>query len=159
MTNERKIEIYESLLPEIRSALAGCPDIIAGMATVACILHHAFPHFFWTGFYRVIAPKILAIGPYQGTLGCLTISFDKGVCGFSANAKETVIVNDVHEFEGHIACDSRSCSEIVVPLFGKSGEVIGVLDIDSVEYSAFDTADAKYLELICQLISSTGKAK
>jgi GAF domain-containing protein len=154
MTNDRKIEIYESIMPEIRSALSACPDNVAGMATAACILHHAFPLFFWTGFYRVIAPKKLAIGPYQGTLGCLMIPFDKGVCGFSATTKETVIVDDVHKFEGHITCDSRSCSEIVVPVFDSKGELIGVLDIDSVEYSTFDTTDAKYLEQICQLISN-----
>lgn len=154
MNNERKREIYQELLPEIRSALGACPDIVAGMATVACILHHAFPQFFWTGFYRVVEPSLLAIGPYQGTLGCLTIPFDKGVCGFSATAKETVIVDDVHEFEGHIACDSRSCSEIVVPLFDSKGEVIGVLDIDSVEFAAFDLTDAKYLEKVCKLLSN-----
>ncbi len=154
MINERKQEIYEELLAEISSALGACPDMVAGMATVACILQHAFPHFFWTGFYRVVEPNLLAIGPYQGTLGCLTIPLDRGVCGFSATAKETVIVDDVHEFEGHIACDSRTCSEIVVPLFDSKGEVIGVLDIDSVEFSAFDMIDAKYLEEICKLLSN-----
>lgn len=153
MLIDKKIRTYKELLPEIESALKACPDIIAGMATIACILHHAFPHFFWTGYYRVVEPELLAIGPYQGTLGCLTIPFDRGVCGFSATAKETVIVDDVHEFENYIACDSRSCSEIVVPVFDSSGEVIGVLDVDSTEYSAFDMTDAEYLEKICEMLS------
>lgn len=154
MLEDKKREIYEELIPEIESTLVSCPDLVAGMATVACVIHHAFPHFFWTGFYRVIKPEMLAIAPYQGTLGCLTIPFDKGVCGFAATARETIIVDDVHEFENYIACDSRSCSEIVIPLFDSKGEITGVLDVDSTEYSAFDMTDAKYLEKICEMLSN-----
>jgi len=152
MTTDEKRRIYNELLPEIESTLAECPDLISGMATVACILHHAFRQFFWTGFYRVVEPGLLAAGPYQGTLACLTITFERGVCGFCATTGETIIVDDVSKFEGYIACDSRTSSEIVVPVKGKTGELLGVLDIDSTELMAFDIIDAEFLEKVCRTL-------
>ncbi|NVJ71599.1 MAG: GAF domain-containing protein [Alphaproteobacteria bacterium] len=119
------------------------------MATVACLLSEAFPEtYFWTGFYVVDPNKEneLVVGPYQGTLGCLRIAFGKGVCGTAAATGETQLVEDVHAFPGHIACDSRSNSEIVVPVHDKNGKLIAVLDVDSTEFSAFDSVDQVWLE-------------
>ena len=108
MERGRKEEIYQQVTGGIRATLEGEKDLIASMVTIACLLHHSFDYFFWTGFYRVVAPGKLLIGPYQGTLGCLHISFDRGVCGAAARRRETIIVPDVHQFPGHIACDSNS---------------------------------------------------
>jgi len=114
-------------------------------------LSEAFEAFFWTGFYRVDPhkPDELVVGPYQGSLGCLRIPFGKGVCGAAALHGETVIVADVHQFPGHIACDTRSNSEIVVPVFDATGALDAVLDIDSERFGAFDEADKVALEAIC----------
>jgi GAF domain-containing protein len=118
------------------------------MATVASMLADAFPVFFWTGFYIVDPdrPDELVVGPYQGTLGCLRIAFGRGVCGTAARERATQIVADVHAFPGHIACDSRSASEIVVPVLDASGALIAVFDVDATEISAFDAVDAQALE-------------
>src|SRR5688572_31810326 len=105
-------------------------DPVTAMATVSALLHHGFG-FLWTGFYRVVSPQLLRVGPYQGTLGCLDIPFGQGVCGAAAARREAVIVPDVHAFPGHITCDARSRSEIVVPVFGPERKLIAVLDIDS----------------------------
>ncbi len=148
MEREQKEEIYQRVTKEIRATLEGEMDLIASMATIACLLHHSFNYFFWTGFYRVVAPGKLLIGPYQGTPGCLHISFDRGVCGAAARREETIIVPDVHQFPGHIACDSNSKSEIVVPVFDDQGDLIAVLDVDSAEYDAFDEVDKRHLEEI-----------
>ena len=148
MERGEKEEIYQRVTKEIRAILEGEIDLIASMATIACLLHHSFNYFFWTGFYRVVAPGELLIGPYQGTLGCLQISFDRGVCGAAARREETIIVPDVHQFPGHIACDSNSNSEIVVPVFDDQGALIAVLDVDSAEYDAFDEVDKRHLEKI-----------
>jgi GAF domain-containing protein len=112
------------------------------------MLADAFDHFFWTGFYVVDAAKgnELVVGPYQGTLGCLRIPFGKGVCGAAAAERRTQVVADVHAFPGHIACDSRSASEIVVPVLDASGELIAVFDVDATEVNAFDTVDAEALK-------------
>ena len=121
------------------------------MATVASMLHHAFPErFLWTGFYVVDAhtPDELVVGPYQGTLGCLRIAFGRGVCGAAAASGETVVVDDVEAFPGHIACDARSRSEIVTPVRDASGVLIAVLDVDSAEVAAFDAVDRAGLERI-----------
>jgi L-methionine (R)-S-oxide reductase len=126
--------------------------LIASMATIAGLLHHSLDHFFWTGFYRVVAPGELLIGPYQGTLGCLHISFDRGVCGAAARREETIIVPDIHQFPGHIACDPNSKSEIVVPVFNDRDKLIAVLDVDSAEYDAFDEVDKRHLEEIITLL-------
>jgi GAF domain-containing protein len=116
-------------------------DIIAGMATTSALLHHAFGHL-WTGFYRVVENgTLLRVGPYQGSLGCLDIAFGRGVCGTAAAARRTLVVPDVNAFPGHITCDPRSASEIVVPVFDASGALIAVLDIDSSVPDGFNDDD------------------
>ena len=132
----------------------GSLDDIALMATINSVLAHRFPHFYWTGFYRVCGDR-LVVGPYIGTIGCLQIEFGKGVCGTAAARRETVIVPDVHQFPGHIACDPKSRSEIVVPVFGPDGELIAVLDVDSDQLGAFDDEDKMGLEKIVALFSRT----
>jgi L-methionine (R)-S-oxide reductase len=141
-----KTVAYAELQKHVEAVLEGIDDEITAMATMSCLLHHAFGHL-WTGFYRVVQPgKLLRVGPYQGTMGCLEITFGKGVCGASAATRETVVVPDVHAFPGHITCDGRSQSEIVVPVFGKNGELIAVLDIDSEHKATFDAVDQQALE-------------
>lgn len=139
---------YAELEDEILAVLDGEPNRVARMATVASMLADAFPVFFWTGFYVVDPDKAdeLVVGPYQGTLGCLRIAFGRGVCGTAARDRATQIVDDVHAFPGHIACDARSASEIVVPVFDASGALIAVFDVDATETSAFDATDAYALE-------------
>ena len=139
---------YAEVEAEILAVLEGEPDRTARMATVAAMLHDAFPAFFWTGFYGVDPAKQdeLVVGPYQGTLGCLRIAFGRGVCGTAAATGRTQIVQDVHAFPGHIACDPRSASEIVVPVFDRSGALIAVLDVDAEQKAAFDAVDAERLE-------------
>lgn len=141
-----KAEAYAELKQHVEAVLEGVDDDITAMATMSCLLHHAFGHL-WTGFYRVVQPgKLLRVGPYQGTLGCLEITFGKGVCGASAATRETVVVPDVHAFPGHITCDGRSASEIVVPVFGPNRELMAVLDIDSEHKATFDDVDKRELE-------------
>jgi len=143
---------YSELAEEISSVVSGETSHTARYATAASLLASAFgPRFFWTGFYVVdpLKPDELVVGPYQGTLGCLRIPFGKGVCGAAAAARETVIVADVHTFPGHIACDSRSNAEIVVPVFDPDGLLAAVLDVDSTEFDAFDEVDRVGLERIC----------
>jgi GAF domain-containing protein len=136
---------YEQLEAHSRALLSGIKDPVAAMATMSCLLHQGFGHL-WVGFYRVVAPQLLRVGPYQGSLGCLEIRFGSGVCGEAASRLETVIVPDVESFPGHITCDARSRSEIVVPVFDGSGALIAVLDIDSAHLAAFDEVDARGLE-------------
>jgi GAF domain-containing protein len=145
-----KAPAYTEVRAEIAAVLEGEPNLIARMVTVVALLVAAFDSYFWTGFYLVDPerPDQLVVGPYQGTLGCLRIAFGRGVCGVAAQSRQTQIVADVHAFPGHIACDSRSNSEIVVPAFGPDGTLIGVLDVDSTAYGAFDAADAEGLEAI-----------
>jgi L-methionine (R)-S-oxide reductase len=141
-----RADAYAELQSHVESVLEGIDDPVAGMATMACLIHHAFGHL-WTGFYRVVEPgKLLRVGPYQGTLGCLEIAVGRGVCGTSAAERRTVVVDDVHAFPGHIACDGRSASEIVVPVFDRAGDLIAVLDIDSERPAAFDDTDREALE-------------
>ena len=140
-----KLEAYAELKKHTEAVLEGIRDDIAAMATMSCLLHNAFGHL-WTGFYRVVEPKLLRVGPYQGTLGCLEIPFGKGVCGAAAATRETVVVADVHAFPGHITCDGRSASEIVVPVFGPHRELLAVLDIDSEHKATFDEVDRRALE-------------
>lgn len=151
---EDKAERYAQLETDILAVLEGEPDRVARMATVACMLAQAFEDFFWTGFYVVDPAKgdELVVGPYQGSLGCLRIAFGRGVCGTAAAERRTQVVPDVHAFPGHIACDSRSNSEIVVPVFGPDGDLIAVLDIDSERYGAFDDADAEALERLVRRV-------
>ncbi len=145
-----KAERYGALQAEIAAVLEGEPDRLARMATIAAMLAQAFDRFLWTGFYRVdpAKPDELVVGPYQGTLGCLRIAFGRGVCGTAAAERRTLVVDDVDAFPGHIACDSRSRSEIVAPVFDPEGALIAVLDVDSAELAAFDATDARALEAI-----------
>ena len=148
-----KEEQYEHVLSSIRGLINGESDTVAIMATVACELHHQFDYFHWTGFYRVTEPRLLTIGPYQGSHGCLHITFDRGVCGKAAREELTQVVEDVHALPYHIACSSTTKSEIVVPLFDAGGKLVGVLDVDSNDNAAFDEVDKRYLESICKVIS------
>jgi len=149
-----KAEIYSDTAREIAAVLEGETNIVARMATISCLLHQAFDHYFWTGFY-VVDPKKedeLVIGPYQGTLGCLRIPFSRGVCGAAARTGETQIVKDVHDFPGHIACDARSQSEIVVPVYDREGKLFAVFDVDSTELGSFDPADEAGLKAILETV-------
>ena len=139
---------YAEVEDEILAVLEGESNLTARMATVSSMLADAFPAFFWTGFYVVDPDRAdeLVVGPYQGTLGCLRIAFGRGVCGAAAATRRTQVVEDVSAFPGHIACDSRSASEIVVPVFDAAGELIAVFDVDAVETAAFDAIDAEALE-------------
>lgn len=144
-----KVTQYHRLTLELTSILQGENNSIARCSTMVCLLAQTFkPRFFWTGVYIVdpINKKELVIGPYQGTLGCLRIKFGRGVCGTAAAQRETMIVPNVHEFPDHIACDSKSNSEIVVPMINSRNDLVGVLDIDSKLYDAFDHTDASALE-------------
>ena len=145
-----KTRAYAELQGHSDAILDGVDDEVTAMATITALLHHAFGHL-WTGFYRVVEPgQLLRVGPYQGSLGCVDIAFGRGVCGDAAAGGKTVIVGDVEKYPGHITCDARSRSEIVVPVFGKRGDLIAVLDIDSDRLNAFDAEDAQGLE---QLVS------
>ena len=139
-----KAEIYTQTAKEIAAVLDGETNNVARMATVSCLLSEAFEHYFWTGFYVVDPdkPEELVVGSYQGTLGCLRIPFSRGVCGAAAKTQEVLIVKDVHEFPGHIACDVRSASEIVVPVYAPDGSLFAVFDVDSSEIGSFDEIDA-----------------
>lgn len=148
-----RAEKYAELKAEIDSIVAGETYVPARYASAACLLAEAFrPRFFWTGFYVVdpLKDTELVVGPYQGTLGCLRIPFSKGVCGACATQGKTLIVPDVHAFPGHIACDSRTNSEIVVPVFDADSKLAAVLDVDSEQPDAFDEVDRLGLERICR---------
>ena len=154
MQTEQKKALYEEAEKELISITEGETDVTALMATVCCILSQKFDYYFWTGFYNVDPHKEneLVVGPYQGTLGCLRIPFGRGVCGAAASTLETQVVADVHAFPGHIACDSRTNSEIVVPVTNADGQLIAVLDVDSVEANSFDETDRIALETLMQRI-------
>mmetsp|Transcript_13574 Transcript_13574/g.49359 ORF Transcript_13574/g.49359 Transcript_13574/m.49359 type:complete len:167 (+) Transcript_13574:40-540(+) len=149
------------VLQRIDLLLEGEEDWVAAMATVACELHQSFAHFHWTGFYRVVAPELLKIGPYQGGHGCLTIPFSRGICGAAARTRETQLVPNVHERSDHIACASSTNSEIVVPVVGAKGgngnerhadRLLAVLDVDSDDLNAFSVADKQLLEAVCAML-------
>ena len=143
--HELKPRAYELVQEAFDQVMGDTRDPVTAMATMSALLHHGFG-FLWTGFYRVVSPQLLRVGPYQGTLGCLDIRFGKGVCGTAAAERRTVIVPNVHQFPGHITCDARSRSEIVVPVFGAGGELLAVLDIDSAQPNTFDADDQAGLE-------------
>ena len=145
-----KTEKYTSLIPQIQAVMDPKVDIIANMANMATMLHETFG-FWWTGFYRVINNE-LVLGPFQGPLACTRSAFGRGVCGTSWKERRTVVVPDVEQFPGHIACSSASRSEIVVPVF-QNEEIVAVLDIDSAELNTFDEIDARYLQEIASLLS------
>ena len=147
---------YDDLSARIRALTEGETDEVALMATLACEIHHSDPRFDWTGFYRVVGPEMLKIGPYQGGHGCLVIPFSRGVCGAAARTREVQLVPDVEAFPGHIACASSTRSEIVLPVLGKGGRLIGVLDIDSDLPDAFTEEDSVRMsailaEVFCEL--------
>ena len=146
--DEARAAHYREVTSSIFAILDGEPDWIVAMATVACELHHAFAFFHWTGFYRVVAPEELAVGPYQGGHGCLRIPFAQGVCGAAARELRTQLVPDVEVFPGHIACASTTRSEIVVPVIGPRG-LLAVLDVDSDAPAAFGEVDQTALEALC----------
>ncbi|MBQ2186510.1 MAG: GAF domain-containing protein [Bacteroidaceae bacterium] len=147
MDKEKK---YAELLPQLAAVVEGEQDMIANMANVSAILQEEF-HFWWTGFYRVL-DGMLVLGPFQGPMACTRIAKGKGVCGTSWMRDETIVVPDVHLFPGHIACSSVSQSEIVVPIHGSLGNVVGVLDIDSEHLATFDEVDKKWLEQVADLL-------
>lgn len=152
LTGLSREDAYAQLDSHLRAVLEGERDEVARMATFACVLHHAMGNL-WTGFYRLVQPDLLKVGPYQGTLGCLEIRLGRGVCGTAAARRETQVVPDVHAFPGHIACDARSRSEIVVPVFGPGGELLAVLDLDSAEPARFDESDRAGLEMLVRIFA------
>jgi GAF domain-containing protein len=149
LRNTPREAAYAELIEQINAVLDGIDDPITAMSTISAMVHGAFG-FLWTGFYRVVSPGMMRVGPYQGSLGCLEIAFGKGVCGTAAEERRTVIVDDVDLFPGHIACDSRSKSEIVVPVYDRSQKLIAVLDVDSDQPAAFSKDDQAGLEQIVQ---------
>jgi len=148
MNPDEKRQTYHQTRQHIHALIAGEHDEIAVMATVAAELRHAFPHFHWVGFYRVVQPGLLKVGPYQGGHGCLTIPFERGVCGRCAREKTTQLVADVTQVPYHIACSGTTRSEIVVPVLDTHGNVHAVLDIDSDIPGAFDAVDQEALEAL-----------
>ncbi len=150
ISNGTKAERYALLTRQIEAVVAGETDMIARMANVASMIHHTFGYW-WTGFYRTVGNE-LVLGPFQGPLACTRIAFGRGVCGTAWRDEQTIVVPDVEQFEGHIACSSASRSEIVVPL-RQNGVIIGVLDIDSCELATFDTTDREWLERIVECIT------
>jgi L-methionine (R)-S-oxide reductase len=145
-------ECHDAIVAVWRDEGGDTLDDIALMATINSVLSHRFPHFFWTGFYRVCGDR-LVVGPYIGTVGCLQIEFGRGVCGTSAARRETIIVPDVNQFPGHIACDPNSKSEIVVPVLDRDRNLIAVLDVDSDRLDSFDEVDRAGLERIVALFA------
>ena len=146
--------IYDALIPQVAALVEGEPDLIANLANIAAALNEAFG-FFWVGFY-LKKDNQLVLGPFQGPIACTRIAFDKGVCGAAYTRRETIIVPDVEQFPGHIACSSASKSEIVVPVFDPAGNVIMVLDVDSDQLNDFSEIDAVGLEKIVALIKTSG---
>lgn len=149
----KKRERYDRLYEQLSGLMKKTPDPDARMATIVAVLHHKMEYFFWTGFY-LLKDGELTVKTYQGPLACQVLEKDTGVCWAGLNSGKTVVVPDVHKFPGHIACDSRSNSEIVVPVAGPDGRVLGVLDADSESFGSFDQVDAEYLERIVRLIYS-----
>ena len=151
MDTNKKQERYRRLKSQITELFTKCEDMEARMATAIAVLHHKMDYFFWTGFYFLQGNRLI-VKMYQGSVACMELKKNTGVCWAGINQQKTIIVSDVHDFEGHIACDSRSQSELVVPFFDNKGILLGVLDIDSSQKNAFDQTDAENLEEILQLI-------
>ncbi|HEX6199917.1 MAG TPA: GAF domain-containing protein [Thermoanaerobaculia bacterium] len=139
-------DTYRQILAEIDSLLEGLDDPVTAMASAASVIHSHLPYASWTGFYRVVAPELLRVGPYQGPVGCLEIPFGRGVCGAAARERRSQLVPDVQAFPGHIACDAAARSEVVVPVLTPAGELVAVLDLDSHEPAAFSEEDVRGLE-------------
>ncbi len=144
---------YRELLPQLASLVEGEPDLIANLANITAALKECLPIASWIGFYITRQPNELVLGPFQGKIACVRIAFGRGVCGTSASERKTMLVPDVEQFPGHIACDAGSRSEIVVPIIAR-GNVVAVLDLDSYELAAFDETDAEYLAKVAELAST-----
>jgi len=152
MISQKNLESrYERIVNQLQGLLRATDNRTARMATIAALLHHKMPHFFWTGFYLLMNDKLI-VGPYQGPLACQILEKGKGVCWACIRKEKAINVPDVHKFPGHIPCDARSNSEIVVPLIDQKSEAWGVLDVDSRMFNAFSTADQTWLERIVKLI-------
>jgi GAF domain-containing protein len=151
MDKKKKEGRYQRVLLQLEHLLQKSENDIAKMATISAVLFNKFEYFFWCGFYRIVDEE-LTVGPYQGPVACQVLQKNKGVCWAGINQKKTILVANVEDFPGHIACDSRSKSEIVVPVINNKGEIFAVLDIDSKEHNSFDEIDKEYLERIINLI-------
>jgi GAF domain-containing protein len=151
MEPHKKSARYQRLLTQITGLLVKSPDQTARMATICAVLSHKMEYFFWCGFYRVDGDRLI-VGPYQGPVACQVLQ-GRGVCLSAVEHKKTILVDDVRNFHGHIACDARSLSEIVVPVYNKNGEITAVLDVDSSHVAAFDEVDAHWLEQIVALLT------
>lgn len=152
MDKTKKTGRYERVYNQLLPILEPHNNPISAMATIAAVLHNKFDYFFWTGFYLLEENGDLLVGPYQGPVACIKLKKDTGVCWAGINQKESIVVPDIHSFPGHIACDSRSNSEIVVLLKNSKGEIVGILDVDSKNLNSFDEADRKGLEKIMELV-------
>jgi len=150
MNERQKTERYTRIAEQLEALFVKTTNPVARMATAVAVLHHKFNYFYWTGFY-LLENEELVVGPYQGSLACMILRKDTGVCWAGINQQKPLIVNNVHEFPGHIACDSRSQSEVVVPLY-KNNQIVGILDIDSKELNSFSEADVVGLQKIIELI-------
>ncbi len=152
MNTEKKQKRYQRFYTQIEGLIEkSSNNPISNMSTIAAVLHYKIEYFFWTGFY-LLQDGNLQVGPYQGALACINLEKDKGVCWAAINQNKTIVVPNVHEFPNHIACDSRSMSEIVVPIRNENNEIIGVMDVDSSSLNSFDEVDAQWLEKISALI-------
>jgi len=151
MDSEKKAGRYGRIINQLTELFLKTTDPQARMCTAVAVLHHKMENFYWTGFYRLVDGE-LTVTTYQGSLACLVLKKHTGVCWAAIDRAQTVIVDDVHQFPGHIACDSRSNSEIVIPVRDESGNICMVLDVDSAEFANFDQTDADYLEQICSMI-------
>jgi L-methionine (R)-S-oxide reductase len=152
MDTQKKTGRYERIYNQINELLNKKGNTLSKLATIIAVLHHKMEYYFWSGFYLLDDGELIA-GPYQGPVACQMLAKGNGVCWAAINAGKTIIVPNVHEFPGHIACDGRSNSEIVVPLRNSAGQIIGVLDVDSKEFESFDEADARGLEKILSLLT------
>jgi GAF domain-containing protein len=157
MDKKIKYDRYQRLQAQLAALLGKTDDPLARMATITALLFHKFDHFFWCGFYRLVRGELI-VGPYQGALACQVLAKGRGVCWAGVAGNETIIVPDVRQFPGHIACDSRSLSEIVVPYRDESGNAAGVLDVDSDRLAQFDEVDARQLEMIVALLRADAAA-
>lgn len=154
MDASKKQGRYQRLYKQLSDLMLKSTDPSARMASIAAVLHHKRPDFFWTGFYLLTPDNRLVVRTYQGPVACMELAKDTGVCWAGINQQKTMVVPNVHDFPGHIACDSRSVSEIVVPVKNEQGQIIGVLDVDSDKPATFDEIDARNLEQIVRLIYS-----
>ncbi len=153
MKQETKAKRYDRIYEQVKELIVATPYPISRMSTINALLHHKFNYYYWTGFYELVDGN-LVVSAYQGPVACLKLKTDVGVCWAGINSKDTVLVKNVHDFPGHIACSSLSNSEIVVPVKDKDGKVVAVLDVDSKELNSFDEADRAGLEKIVSLIYS-----